>query len=127
MTSEEIKRYLIYLAVFVGIVGAGYLYGRNTATDDYRATVEQLRSELLAAAGINRDLKADNDRLGKFNSQLAGEITASRLEVTESRRLADTIGDYNRENAGRLDEAGNIVADCQRISGEIRKGNPVKN
>ena len=114
------KAWIIGAAVVLAVGVAGYLYGVNRATDDYRGTADQLRSELRAATEINRSLKADNERISKINSQLAGEIT-------EGRRLAGTIGDYNRENAGRLDEAGNIVADCQRIASEIRKGNQGKN
>ncbi len=95
-------------------------YGRNTATDDYRGTADAIRSELRQAAETNRSLQADNDRLRKNNSQLG-------TEIGESRRLASSIGDNNRETGARLEEAGNIVADCQRISGEIRKGNQDKN
>ena len=114
------QKILIGIALLAAVGYACFSYGRNTATDDYRGTADQLRQELRAATELNRSLKADNERISKINSQLAGEIT-------ESRRLAGTIGDYNRENAGRLDEAGNIVADCQRIAGEIRKGNQGKN
>ena len=117
---QKNKIWIIAVVVVLGVGCAGYLFGRNASTDDYRATADQLRSELRTATEINRGLKADNERISKINSQLAGEIT-------ESRRLAGTIGDYNRENAGRLDEAGNIVADCQRIASEIRKGNQGKN
>ena len=118
--NENAKKIVLLVACVLVAVYAAYSYGRNTATDDYRGTADSLRQELRASAEINRSLKADNERISKINSQLAGEIT-------ESRRLAGTIGDYNRENAGRLDEAGNIVADCQRIAGEIRKGNQSKN
>ena len=117
---QTYKPYIIGLAALLVVGYSGYLYGRNTATDDYRSTTEQLRSELRTASEINRSLKADNERISKINSQLAGEIG-------ESRRLAGAIGDYNRENENRLDEAGNIIADCQRIAGEIRKGNSGKN
>ena len=117
---EKYKPYIIGLAVMLAVGYAAYCYGRNTASDDYRGTADQLRSELRAATELNTSLKADNERIGKINSQLAGEIG-------ESRRLAGAIGDYNRENENRLDEAGNIVADCQRIAGEIRKGNTGKN
>ena len=117
---QKYKSWIIGAAVVLALFYAAYLFGVNRATDDYRATTDQLRSELRAASEINRSLKADNERISKINSQLAGEIT-------ESRRLASTIGDYNRENANRLDEAGNIVADCQRIAGEIRKGNQSQN
>ena len=118
MNENAKKIFLLVACVLVAL--AAYSYGRNTATDDFRGTADSLRQELRASTEINRSLKADNERISKINSQLAGEIT-------ESRRLASTIGDYNRENANRLDEAGNIVADCQRIAGEIRKGNQSQN
>ena len=120
MILSEWQKILIGVALLAAVGYACFSYGRNTATDDYRGTADQLRQELRTAKELNRSLKADNDRIGKINSQLAGEIG-------ESRRLAGAIGDYNRENAGRLDEAGNIVADCQRIAGEIRKGNQGQN
>ena len=117
---SEWQKILIGIALLAVVGYACFSYGRNTATDDYRGTADQLRQELRTAKELNRSLKADNDRIGKINSQLAGEIG-------ESRRLAGTIGDYNRENENRLGEAGDIVADCQRIAGEIRKGNQGKN
>ena len=121
--NENVKKYLIYAVVLLTVGFAGYFMGiRSTAgsIDDYARTADQLRSELRTATELNRSLKADNDRISKINSQLAGEIS-------ESRQLAGTIGDYNRENANRLDEAGSIVSDCQRIAGEIRKGNKSQN
>ena len=117
---EKYKPYIIGIAALLVVGYAAYCYGRNTASDDYRSTTEQLRQELRTASDLNRSLKADNERISKINSQLAGEIG-------ESRRLAGAIGDYNRENENRLGEAGNIVTDCQRIAGEIRKGNQSKN
>ena len=110
---------LLFVAVLLIAIYAAYSVGFNRATNDYRGTAEQLRSELRTATEINRSLKADNERISKINSQLAGEIG-------ESRRIAGTIGDYNRENENRLDEAGNIVTECQRIAGEVRKGNKGK-
>lgn len=117
---SEWQKILIGIALFAVVGYACFSYGRNTATDDYRGTADQLRQELRTATELNRSLNADNERIGKINSQLAGEIS-------ESRRLAGAIGDYNRENENRLGEAGNIVADCQRLAGEIRKGNAGKN
>ena len=117
---SEWQNIFIGIAVLAAVGYACFSYGRNTATDDYRSTTEQLRSELRAASDLNTSLKTDNERISKINRELAGEIG-------ESRRLAGAIGDYNRANAERLDEAGNIVADCQRIAGEIRKGNQGKN
>ena len=116
----DAKKITVFVACLALALAAYYFFGGNTTNENYRRTAEQLRAELRAATELNRILKADNERISKINSQLAGEIS-------ESRRLAGTIGDYNRENENRLTEAGNIVADCQRIAAEIRKGNQGKN
>ena len=63
---NEWQKILIGIAVLAALLFAAYSYGRNTATDDYRGTAEQLRSELRAAAEV---------------------IEASKLTTTDSARL----------------------------------------
>lgn len=109
MTSEEIKKYLIYLACAVVLVAGGYwiylsfISGNGTRDADIRAKFATLEANQLNLTtqlnGLTKDLAASQQRVVRIESRIdnasagighvASNITDSQESLTESAGLID--------------------------------------
>ena len=113
------KRNTIILILILVIIVFGYLWGRSYKDNQqYRKSIEQLRSELIAYKNINRQLSEQNKRFAESITELRKQLTEYRSRIAEARKIVAGLQKDTGTISGELQQA---IKTVRRIKTELQK------
>jgi len=113
------KRNTIILVLILAVIVFGYLWGRSYKDNQqYRESIKQLRSELIAYKNINRQLSEQNKRFAESITELRKQLTEYRSRIAEARAIVAGLQKDTGAISGELQQA---IETVRRIKTELQK------